>query len=819
MLPYSPARFRRWGPVLAALLLLSGPGSLGAQRMEGDLTIWVRDSTGLALPARVTLTNRAADFAADANCDIAGRARFRRLPVGLFQVEVRHPNFQPRGEPIAISSALPVTRHIVLDVASVETTLTVRDAAPLLDIEQTGTVFRIGRARLDENAFNTLGRGTINAINNLPGWLLEANAVLHPRGSEYDTQYVIDGMPLYDNRSLGFVPAFESDEFEAVHVMTANIPAEFGRRLGGVIELSTRRAADEGRHTEFALEGGSFGTSEGTFSNQYRKGGTVYSFGLHGGHTDRYLDPPSLENFTNRGNAAGLSAGLDHDLSENDRLRFYFRSNRVNFLVPNDLEQQLHGQRQDRRGAEAAGQIHYQHVFSPRALAEARGMVRDVAAKLWSNALATPVFTEQDRGFREGVISGAITFAVERNTVKFGGDYRTNDLREQFIFRQTGVVNPIGLGVAGFGFNETLRTADAGAFFQNHYRRGGLVIDAGVRVDRNRARTSESGVSPRLGLAYYWERADLMLRASYDRVFQTPAIENLLLSSSLAAQTLDSVEGFLPVPAARANYYEVGFRKSIGSVLRLDVNHYWRDFSNYYDDDVFLNTGIGFPISFDGARIEGTEVRLEMPRYRGLSAYLSYSNMLGTATSPVTGGLFIEGGEAEELRDIATRFPITQDQRNTVSFMLRYELHPRLRLSAGARYGSGLPVELAEDEERDEDRDAAVPAATSLDEDEAALIPGEILERINFARGRVRPNFQLDFSVGVKIWEQDERSVDLQFDITNATNRLNVIKLHRPVLGNRPRSGPNDRRAAADAVLKGTVAFGLLLLGTNRDWR
>ena len=770
-----PRRFlRAWlrpmGPVIALLALPAGLELVHAQRMEGDLRIAVRDSTGLALPARVVVANRVAGFEAEGNCDRHGRVRFLRLPLGLLQVQVHHPNFQPRSEQIAISSALPVVRNIVLNVASVETTLTIRDAAPLLDTDRSGTVFQLGRERLDENAFSTLGRSTINAINNLPGWLLEANAVLHPRGSEYDTQYVIDGMPLYDNRSLGFVPGFESDEFEAVHVMTANIPAEFGRRLGGVIELSTRRAADDGLHSELTLQGGSFGTTEGSFSNQYRRGGTVFSIGLHGGHTNRYLDPPSLENFTNRGNAAGVNAGLDRDLSERDRVRFYFRSNRVNFLVPNDLEQQRHGQRQDRRGVETAGQVHYQHVFSPRVLGAVRGMVRDVSAELWSNALATPVFTEQDRGFREGVVSGAITIDAERNTVKFGGDYRTTDLRERFFFRQTGGVDP-----DGFRFNETLRAADVGAFFQNRYRRGGLVIDAGLRVDHNRVRTSDSGVSPRLGLAYYWKPADVILRASYDRVFQTPAIENLLLSSSRAAQMLDSVEGFLPLPAARANFYEVGVRKLIGSVLRLDVNHYWRDFSNYYDDDVFLNTGIGFPISFDAARIEGTEVRLEMPHYRGLSAYLSYSNMLGTATSPVTGGLFIAGGEADELRDVAMRFPITQDQRNTVSLLLRYELHPRVRVSAATRYGSGLPVELAEGEESGGDRVGLVEGETGVDRGDAELIPFDILDRVNFAHGRVRPNFQLDFSVGVKIWEQDRRSVDLQFDATNVTDRLNVI--------------------------------------------
>ena len=92
-----------------------------------------------------------------------------------------------------------------------------------------------------------------------------------------------------------------------------------------------------------------------------------------------------------------------------------------------------------------------------------------------------------------------------------------------------------------------------------------------------------------------------------------------------------------------------------------------------------------------------------------------------------------------------------------------------------------MPIELADDDDEDGGADADNGLhETEPDEDdnsEAAggLIPAQILERVNLSRGRVRPNFQLDLSVGVKIWEQDERSVDLQFDVTNATDRLNVI--------------------------------------------
>ena len=731
-----------------------------AHRMEGELTVIVRDPTGLPLQAHVKLLSWVSLFRTEATCDSQGQAHLKRLPLGVYRLQISHPGFQIFSERLEIPSELPITLQISLGIAEIETTLAVRHSAPLLDPNQAGAVFQVGRSQMDENPFSTLGRSTINVVNSLPGWLLEANAVLHPRGSEFDTQYVIDGIPVYDNRSIGFVPAFETDEFEAVNVMTATIPAEYGRRLGGVIELYTRRSDRPGHHPEISLQGGSFGTTEGAFSDQYLRGGTSLSVGIRGGHTDRYLDPPSRENFTNTANSAGFNVRAERDLNDKDRLTLYLRSNRVNFLVPNDLEQQENGQRQDRRGAETAGQIHYQHVFSAHTLGSVRAMVRDLTAELWSNSLSIPVFIQQNHGFREGAVNGSMMIEGERHTLKFGGDLRLADIRENFLFAKSEQLPEIG-----FDFEDSRRSTDASLFLQDHIRLGRLVVDVGLRFDHYSLLVEDGAVSPRVGAAYYWRSADLLFRGSYDRIFQTPPLENLLLSSSTEAQSLTNVEGALAVPANRAHFFEVGVRKAFGDLFRLDVNHYWRDFENYYDDDVFLNTGVSFPISFESAEIEGTEVRLEMPRWKGFTSFISYSNMLGTARSPVTGGLFVEGGEAEELRDVVTTFPISQDQRNTVSATVRYQPHPRVWFMAAARYGSGLPVEIEDDDDDD------------LDDGNADLgdIPQVILGKVDFERERVRPNFNLDFSLGVKLWKKGRKSLRLQFDLINSTDRLNVI--------------------------------------------
>ena len=58
-----------------------------------------------------------------------------------------------------------------------------------------------------------------------PGWLMEANGVLHPRGSEYNVQYLVDGFPMAENRSPAFAPGIETEELESMNVFTGGYPA------------------------------------------------------------------------------------------------------------------------------------------------------------------------------------------------------------------------------------------------------------------------------------------------------------------------------------------------------------------------------------------------------------------------------------------------------------------------------------------------------------------------------------------------------------------------------------------------------------------
>jgi hypothetical protein len=729
-------------------LLIGGVHYLHAYALEGEISLMVRDPAGAALAAHVKLQGVTSRYRAESDTDDGGRWRAKHIPFGPYFLEVTRDGFAPYTTSIEIRSEIPQVREITLGIQPIETSIQVLDAASLVDPRQTGTVFQVERRNLQEQPFSTPGRGAANLLNSFPGWLLEANAVVHPRGSEYDTQYVIDGMPLTDNRSPAFAPSVELEGLEEVRVFTSNIPAEYGRRLGGVVELFTRRNDQPGNHPELLLRGGSFSSAEGSVSDSLVSGRTAIFGAVRLGATDRFLDPPALENFTNHAGMGGATLRIERDLSPRDRIEAYLQTSTLHFLVPNDPVQQEAGQRQDRRNAETGGRLSFHHVFSSQAVGSVRAMVRDLSSRLWSNPEATPVIAAQDRGFREAYVSGAFTLQKASHLLKFGADVQTAGLHENFAYQEAAADADSAPG--SFAFQSKRRSRELGAFAQDHWQLGRLTLDLGLRWDYYGLLVRERAWSPRLGAAYHWAAPGLVLHASYDRAFQPPAMENLLLTSAFQG---------LPVHASRGNFYEVGIRKGFGRLLRIEANHFWRRFRNFADDDVFLNTGISFPIAFDRARIEGTELRIDVPGRHGLSGFASWSNQAGLGYLPLTGGLFI-GQDAGDLLQGRGSFPITQDQRNTARAQARWQIHPRVWTAVASQYSSGLPVQLE-------------PGAAP--EEFAGRVSERVLDRVNFGRGRIRPAFSTDVSAGAELWKGESGSVRLQIDLSNAANRLNLI--------------------------------------------
>jgi len=220
---------------------------------------------------------------------------------------------------------------------------------------------------------------------------------------------VIDGLPVTDNRSPSFAPELDANDVHAMSIITGGFPAEYGRKLGGVIEVVTAGDLRQGLHGTAVASAGSFGTATGSVATQYGWRRTVVGLLAGIAHTDRYLDPPAEENFANMGNGSNLAAQFEREFSRADRLGVTLRHGWTDFLVPNERVQEEAGQRQHRRTQETSAQMSYQHLFSANVVGDVRGMARTLAARLSSNAFSTPIAAEQDRGFREGYVKGTVT--------------------------------------------------------------------------------------------------------------------------------------------------------------------------------------------------------------------------------------------------------------------------------------------------------------------------------------------------------------------------------------------------------------------------
>ena len=195
----------------------------------------------------------------------------------------------------------------------------------------------------------------------------------------------MDGIPLTDNRSPSFGPEIEADDVESMTIYTAGFPAEYGRKMGGVVEVNTLKDAQDGFHGQVVLSGGSY-DSAGSFAKvQYAVSGkNVFGLSAEGDMTSHYLNPVVPENYTNRGTTGDFAVSYERDFTPSDRLTMTVRHELSRHEIPNEQLQQAAGQLQNADNFETIGTIAYSHIFSSNVVLDLRGMVRDNANDLYS---------------------------------------------------------------------------------------------------------------------------------------------------------------------------------------------------------------------------------------------------------------------------------------------------------------------------------------------------------------------------------------------------------------------------------------------------
>jgi hypothetical protein len=238
-----------------------------------------------------------------------------------------------------------------------------------------------------------------------------------------------------------------------------------------------------------------------------------------------------------------------------------------------------------------------------------------------------------------------------------------------------------------FGFIGHTDIRELSLYLQDTISKGNWSLNLGIRGDIYRGLSRDVQAEPRLGVAYNVKRTNTVLRASYARIMETPFNENLILASTNNPVT-DALFGAgtgVPVRAGQRNEFHAGFQQALGRFLVVDADYLWKYTRNAYDFSDFLNTPIFFPIAWHNSKIDGPSVRVSLPNFHGLTAFVVMGHVNARFFGPQVGGLGTDLGAA------GAPFRIDHDQKFQQTTHVHYQPWKRGPWFAfNWRYDSGL---------------------------------------------------------------------------------------------------------------------------------
>jgi hypothetical protein len=237
---------------------------------------------------------------------------------------------------------------------------------------------------------------------------------------------------------------------------------------------------------------------------------------------------------------------------------------------------------------------------------------------------------------------------------------------------------------------------EIGMFVQDTITKDNWTFNLGIRGDIYKGLVTQTQPEPRVGIAYNIKPSNTVLRVSYARVLETPFNENLVLASvgcndAVINALMASLQGYpcmsTPVVPGFRNEFHAGLEQAFGKYLVIDGEYIWKYTHNAYDFSVLGNTPITYPIVWDRSKIPGVAVRVSMPNFHGLSAYVVMSHVAARFLTPQIAGI----GVTPTSVGTSSVFRIDHDEVYNQTAHMQYQPKPNWPwLSFNWRYDSGL---------------------------------------------------------------------------------------------------------------------------------
>ena len=545
------------------------------------------------------------------------------------------------------------------------------------------------------------------------------NGDLHVRGEHANLQYRINGVLLPEGITGGFGLELDPRFVESLQLIDGALPAEYGFRTAGVIDITTKTGA-------FANggEAGVYGGSYNTFRPSFEYGETDGPWDIY---TDGSFDQNDLGIENPTGNPTAIHDHSDQYkgflyasrlLSDTSRLTLMGSASYSTFQIPdqaglspaNTNYAATIGPSANTNSADVNENQIEQNYYAVAAYQQSVGDLnyqlsgygRASGAHFLPDPNGDLVFDGEASDVDRVLYSGGLQLDAsyqwgDFHTIRFGGqllDEYLTDANSTTVFPVDASGNPTG-GPFNIVQDSTAHALYAGVYAQDEWKiLPKVTINYGARFDEYYATfDKQNQPSPRVSIVYQPTDSTTM-HIGYSRYFTPPPLENVPEgnltafngTSGASVVTTDNT-----VRAERANYFDAGLSQKITKHFQVGVDGYYKNAVDQIDDGLFGQSLILSAFNYARGRVYG----IEGTSSYNLGGFSAYANLAWSQAQGIdwTSAQFLFS--PNDLAYVQNHWIyLDHDQRLSGNFGVSYTLQESSRVAglfyADAIYGSGL---------------------------------------------------------------------------------------------------------------------------------